>query len=244
MNHTTGRPRSYRVQRPNAVIAVLVVGLWTLVPSGSSASNVSYGSGDYWSMTSWARSGWTRSVPLSVQLFTPYNPWSGEGPTWSTPTGKPLPPPGDSGLSGRVWFDANGDKTQNPSDPPIVGAKVWLFRSDSPDLPVAVASSNSSGLYEFTNLPDGHYTLALRYPNAPIGAGQDVFRDVVVQDGLTGTGYDFGQTVAPISKRDFLNSGPDPVPEPNQILLLLSMALSGFLLLWRRVFRLTPPLLV
>ena len=66
-----------------------------------------------------------------------------------------VPPtiPEDAKLSGVVFFDYNGDGTQQPDEPGIVGATISVGGMST--------SSQCNGVYYFRNLPDGSYDLVV-----------------------------------------------------------------------------------
>ena len=64
-----------------------------------------------------------------------------------------------------VWDDKNGNGVQDDGEPGIVGAVVNLAGTDGAGNPVSLTTTtNGSGLYEFTNLVPGSYTVTFEKP--------------------------------------------------------------------------------
>jgi len=71
-------------------------------------------------------------------------------------------------LGDQVWYDANDNGLLDPGETGIAGVDVQLFRSgDDPTsaTPVATQTTDSDGLYAFTNLTPGDYFVYI--PNPP-----------------------------------------------------------------------------
>jgi hypothetical protein len=87
-----------------------------------------------------------------------------------------------------VWFDSNADGDQDGNEPGIAGAVVGLFEADgvtpATDLSGATVVSqttDSDGLYNFTNLPEGGYVVRVTMPDgysATINQEADANTDV------------------------------------------------------------------
>lgn len=200
--------------------------------------------------------GWTRTVPEGLNDWMPFNDAAnspGSSIAAVAPTGS---------LSGTVRYDGNSDGLYfGPQDSPIIGATVWLYRMDNLASAVAMASTDWTGAYHFLELPADSYAIALGYPRSPHGlnslgqvfdslgtptagsgtmlAVEDRFINLVLPAGGFGTGYDFGETVAPLSKRQFFTSPPPPPPPPIEapeaggLLTWLGLALCSAVLYWR-----------
>src|SRR5208283_3256400 len=113
-----------------------------------------------------------------------------------------------SSLSGFVYVDANDDGTKQGSETGIASVTVSLTGTD--DLNNAVSLTTTTlldGSYSFSNLRPGTYTITETQPAGyfegkdTIGtqggssATQDVFSNVVVTSGTTGTNNNFGELV-------------------------------------------------
>lgn len=83
--------------------------------------------------------------------------------------------PRSSGISGKVWVDANNDGVIDPGEEGIVGVTVELTGTAIDGTPVSVTvRTDADGNYSFTDLPPGTYTVT--EPNQPPGTldGQTV----------------------------------------------------------------------
>ncbi|WP_232168263.1 SdrD B-like domain-containing protein, partial [Staphylococcus simulans] len=61
----------------------------------------------------------------------------------------------------KVWEDTNKDGIQNSNEPGIEGVTVTLTK---PDGSTEVTTTDNNGNYEFTNLPNGDYTITFETP--------------------------------------------------------------------------------
>jgi protocatechuate 3,4-dioxygenase beta subunit len=86
--------------------------------------------------------------------------------------------PGVNTIGNYVWLDANSDGQQGPTstEPPVPGVEVTLMDSTGvaydmnpsvPGIQPYVVSTDASGRYLFTNLPDGYYKV--EFGNLPDG---------------------------------------------------------------------------
>jgi hypothetical protein len=73
---------------------------------------------------------------------------------------------GDNSVSGTVFFDRNqsGGTYQSGTDGPFANITVYLY--DGTGRLYATTTTDANGLYSFTDLPDGSYTIVVR-DNAP-----------------------------------------------------------------------------
>ncbi len=89
-----------------------------------------------------------------------------------------------------VWFDTNGDGIQDIGEPPVEGVVVELIDPITGNV-IATTTTDASGFYEFTDLPDGQYQVQfvppagndLTWPNQGSDDGTDSDADRVT--GLT-----------------------------------------------------------
>lgn len=65
-------------------------------------------------------------------------------------------------LGDRVWDDRNKNGVQDLGEPGISGAKVTLYDAEGNE--IASTLTDSSGLYQFGNLPPGRYTIGFERP--------------------------------------------------------------------------------
>jgi hypothetical protein len=91
----------------------------------------------------------------------------------------PIPP---ASLGDRVWHDLNGNGIQDTDEPGIPGVTVRLFATcPASGDPIATATTGDNGLYLFTGLAAGSYTVQFVNPGAytfsPDNAGDDDARD-------------------------------------------------------------------
>ena len=128
-------------------------------------------------------------------------------------------------LSGMVYDDANGDGIFDTGDTALAGVILTLTGAGSQNnsfSPLTLQTA-SDGSYRFTNLPSGTYTITKTQPadlidgQATVGSlqgtaqGNDVVAGIVVGDGASGSGYNFGEDgleLSLISINLFLNSTP------------------------------------
>ncbi|MDZ4783214.1 MAG: SdrD B-like domain-containing protein, partial [Planctomycetia bacterium] len=104
-------------------------------------------------------------------------------------------------LSGRVHADANGDCVFQPGEKLIEGVEVRLF--DSNGTLVATATTNAEGVYKFTNLAPGTYSIFEVQPAGYYDGGEEVgtaggnvtgndrVGNITLGSGVNSTSYDF-----------------------------------------------------
>lgn len=71
-----------------------------------------------------------------------------------------------SGIGDRVWLDLNGDGIQEPAEPPVSHASVFLYDADL-NLR-ASTTTNARGDYAFSNLPPGDYIVGFSAPDGTV----------------------------------------------------------------------------
>jgi hypothetical protein len=75
-----------------------------------------------------------------------------------------------------AWLDTNGNGIQDPAEPGVAGAVFFLRSSDSGAV-VAIRSSNSSGAYSFSGIPEGEYFISVAPPRGLKATTADVGSD-------------------------------------------------------------------
>ncbi|HEY3900126.1 MAG TPA: SdrD B-like domain-containing protein [Chthoniobacter sp.] len=110
-----------------------------------------------------------------------------------------------SSLAGAVYVDTNNNGIQDAGETGIGGVAVTLTGTDDRGNSVNVSmNTQPDGTYNFTNLRPGNYTITEIQPSSyldgkdtigtPGGtAGNDVFSNIVVTEGTTGTQNNFGE---------------------------------------------------
>jgi hypothetical protein len=81
-------------------------------------------------------------------------------PLPATPTPTPTPPPPGT-IRGFVWVDFNLDGSKATGEPYLSGATVRLGSGSCMSTGVASATTNASGLFEFSGLTAGRYCLSV-----------------------------------------------------------------------------------
>ncbi|PTJ31703.1 adhesin [Staphylococcus simulans] len=77
------------------------------------------------------------------------------------PVEEPTPVPATYTVGDKVWEDTNKDGIQNSNEPGIPGVEVTLTK---PDGSTVTTTTDGNGNYEFTNLPNGDYTITFETP--------------------------------------------------------------------------------
>lgn len=146
--------------------------------------------------------------------------------------------PADAGLyrtaslGNRVWFDSDSDGLQDSTESGICGVKVYLI--DAGGTTVASTVTDASGLYTFSNLKPGTYSVQLDttasagYAVTTRNVGSDDSRDsdfnaagrsdaVTLVSGANNTSLDAGVVaLATIGDRVWLDSDADGLQDSNE----------------------------
>ncbi|WP_141751847.1 LPXTG cell wall anchor domain-containing protein, partial [Staphylococcus sp. HMSC056G08] len=126
------------------------------------------------------------------------------------PTVEPTPVPATYNLGDYVWEDSNKDGIQNSNEVGIEGVTVTLTK---PDGSVVTTTTDANGKYEFTDLPNGEYTITFEAPEG--------YEPTLVNVGNTALDSDGTTTTVTINNADnyTIDSGffklvvePTPVP--------------------------------
>ncbi|VED59399.1 SdrD B-like domain-containing protein [Staphylococcus simulans] len=84
----------------------------------------------------------------------------------------------------KVWEDTNKDGIQNSNEPGIPGVEVTLTK---PDGSTVTTTTDENGNYEFTNLPNGEYTITFETPEGYEPTLVNVGNTALDSDGKTVT---------------------------------------------------------
>ena len=105
-------------------------------------------------------------------------------------------------ISGRVFADVDNNGAPGTDEPPLVGTTVYLDQNGngSPDSGEASVTTGAYGVYTFSHLPPGTYTVRQVAPtgwstSAPLGGAHSV---TLAADQFVG-GRDFGDYKAPVT---------------------------------------------
>lgn len=99
-------------------------------------------------------------------------------------------PAGTSSIGDYVWFDADGDGTQDANETGVGGVTVTLYNSSG--TAIATTTTDANGKYLFANLPAGDYSVG--FSNLPAGysftssTGTTTGNGTVNSDANPGTG--------------------------------------------------------
>jgi fimbrial isopeptide formation D2 family protein/uncharacterized repeat protein (TIGR01451 family) len=112
-------------------------------------------------------------------------------------------------LSGRVYRDDDNDGTSDTGEPGISGVTITLTGTDDLGNPVTLTTTtDASGVYTFTNLRPGTYTVSETQPSGYLDGAEsvgsaggsvssnDVIGNVTLSAGVAATGYNFGELLA------------------------------------------------
>ena len=125
-------------------------------------------------------------------------------------------------LSGTVFHDANNDDSYSIPDLPITGVSVRLVGTSTGGTAVDVTvQTDVAGIFEFTNVRAGTYTLSETQPTAygdgtdTVGtaggthAGTDTFESVIIGAGTEKGGYLFAEASGSLSGTVYVDSDGD-----------------------------------
>ncbi|MGX0713149.1 LPXTG-motif cell wall-anchored protein, partial [Staphylococcus simulans] len=100
------------------------------------------------------------------------------------PVEEPTPVPATYTVGDKVWEDTNKDGVQNSNEPGIPGVEVTLTK---PDGSTVTTTTDGNGNYEFTNLPNGEYTITFETPEGYEPTLVNVGNTALDSDGKTVT---------------------------------------------------------
>ncbi|MDQ7139350.1 SdrD B-like domain-containing protein, partial [Staphylococcus simulans] len=100
------------------------------------------------------------------------------------PVVEPTPVPATYTVGDKVWEDTNKDGIQNSNEPGIPGVEVTLTK---PDGSTVTTTTDENGNYEFTNLPNGEYTITFETPEGYEPTLVNVGNTALDSDGKTVT---------------------------------------------------------
>ena len=80
---------------------------------------------------------------------------------FNKPTVEPTPVPGTYSIGDKVWEDSSKDGVQNSNEKGISGVTVTLTK---PDGSTETTVTDDNGMYHFTGLPNGEYTVTFDTP--------------------------------------------------------------------------------
>ena len=125
-------------------------------------------------------------------------------------------------LSGTVFHDANNDDSYSIPDLPITGVSVRLVGTSTGGTAVDVTvQTDVAGIFEFTNVRAGTYTLSETQPIAygdgtdtagtagGTHAGTDTFETVIIGGGTEKSGYLFAEASGSLSGTVYVDSDGD-----------------------------------
>ncbi|MBO9325948.1 MAG: hypothetical protein J7463_11310, partial [Roseiflexus sp.] len=109
-------------------------------------------------------------------------------------------------LSGRVYYDVNNSGSLDAGEPGISGVTITLTGTDDlGNLVTLTTTTDASGVYTFTNLRPGTYTVSETQPVGYFDGAEsvgsaggsiisnDVIGNVTLSAGVAATGYNFGE---------------------------------------------------
>lgn len=130
-------------------------------------------------------------------------------------------------ISGIVFVDRDSDCIRDPGEPSLEGVRVDLL--DSTGRVIATTTTDASGSYRFTDLPEGTYTLRETQPIGFFQGGQtagskggntsvdDVISAIPIAFGDRLTQYNFCEIEpSSIAGQVFVDGDDDCIPDPNE----------------------------
>jgi hypothetical protein len=102
------------------------------------------------------------SIP-PTKTNTPIPPTKTKKPQPPTKTKTPKPPK-NGWISGKVWKDQNSNGTKDSSEAWYSGVTVQLGKGKCGSTGYMTATTNSSGVFRFNNLPPGDYCVTIDLP--------------------------------------------------------------------------------
>jgi len=173
----------------------------------------------------------------------------------------------NKGLAGFVYVDVNNNGAMDSTDLAIADATVALTMNGAGD-PLMIVYSKKDGSYSFSSLAAGVYSIAMLTPcvapgtdtkgqirdkdgvvdaarTSQVQVAQDLFSNIDLPAGYTGSNYNFAELVYPIDAvgKRMLLLGDDPggpihtTPEPGTLVLLAIAGACFGGLTWRRCRR-------
>jgi hypothetical protein len=107
---------------------------------------------------------------------------------------------GTASIGDRLWYDTDGDGVQDAGEPGLAGATVELLNSGG--TVIATTTAGTDGIYKFSNLAAGSYTVRVVSSTLPVGGlaptydldgtGTPNTAAVTVTGGQSRTDVDFG----------------------------------------------------
>ncbi|TDL94158.1 Cna B-type domain-containing protein, partial [Macrococcus brunensis] len=97
---------------------------------------------------------------------------------------EPTPVPATYELGDYVWIDSTKDGIQNSDETPVAGVTVTLTR---PDGTTATTTTDATGKYVFTDLPNGDYTVTFTLPEGYTATATNIGDPALDSNGLTST---------------------------------------------------------
>ena len=111
---------------------------------------------------------WADALSNLTVDFGFYEPEPEPDPPVFVPPVEPEPEPDPLvGLGTTVWFDANNNGVQDAGEQPLAGVTIELL--DDTGAVIATTTTNANGDYEFTDLPEGTYTVKVPASNFVAG---------------------------------------------------------------------------